>query len=151
MLSLALALVATGTLFTGCATSGDGLSEEQKQQMIDDTAVLLRSAARNGAMFAIEDDPGTSAWFNLAQQVLGTFLTGKDYSPAAFQQALITVPVKEFKNKWIKFAIFNVIDLYQIYWGRYVQGQVQNNETARKFLESVQDGFKQAVEASTTE
>lgn len=139
-------ILASGLLFSGCATTSSSTAA-QRTQMIDDTSVLLRSAARNGAMYAIEDDPGSARWFTFAHQALATFLTGKDYSPIAFQQALGQVPVKEFKQKWIKYAIYNVADLYQVYYGRYVLDKVQNSEVARKFLEAVQDGFKQATDA----
>lgn len=145
LLGLVCAL-ASGALFTGCATT-KGLTPEQQSQLVEDTAVILRSAARSGALFAMEDDPGTARWFAFSQQVLSTFLTGKDYSPAAFQKALNDIPVKELKQKWIKYAVYNVLDIYQLYYGRYVQGQVQNNERAKKFLEAIQDGFKQALEA----
>lgn len=140
--SLAIALVT----LTGCSTTGS-MTSAQRTQVIDDTAVLLRSAARNGAIFAIEDDPGSARWFKLAEQSLAAFVTGKDYSPALLQQALAGVPIKELKQKWIKYAVYNVVDLYQLYYGRYVQGNVQNNEVAKKFLEAIQDGFKQALEA----
>lgn len=144
-LGLALALAITSSMFmTGCATTGS-TTAAQKQQLIDDTAVTLRAAARNGAMMAIEDDPGSARWFAFSHQAIGAFLTGKDWSPMALQAALQSVPVKELKQKWIKYAVYNIIDLYQVFYGRYVQGQVQGNAIAKKFLEAIQDGFAQAL------
>lgn len=142
-LGLALLLAMFPTACVGPAATPD-----QKAQLIADTAVFLRSAARNGAMFAIDDDPNNAKWFVLAQTAISTFLTGKDYSPAAFQAAINTIPAQALKNKWVKYAVFNVVDLYQLYYGRYVQGVVEGNVYAKAFLEAVQDGFKQAVEAS---
>lgn len=142
---MGLAVLLAVAMYTpGCATTG--MTPAQQTQLIDDTAVLIHAAARNGAMFAIEDDPNTAKWFALAQQSIATFLTGTDYSPAAFQAALNNIPLGALKSKWIKYALYNVVDLYQLYYGRYVQSQVQSNEIAKKFLEAVQDGFKQALE-----
>ena len=130
-----LGLLAT----TGCETI------PVDPQTIDDTAIILRNAARNGAIFAIDDEPKTKPWFVFTQVALSTFLTGKDFTPGAFEKVMQTVPVSEFKSKYVKVASGTLIDLYELYYGRYVKGKIANNPIALKFLTAIQDGFAQAT------
>jgi hypothetical protein len=142
-LGLALLLAVTLVPITGCETTQDAV---QRAQIIDDTAILLRSAARNGAMLAIEDHPESAKYFELARAVIADFATGTDYSPDAFKAAM-QANIKQLNDKWVKFGVYNVTDLYELYYGRYVRDQVNGNVVANKFLNAIQEGFKQALES----
>jgi len=72
-------------------------------------------------------------------------LTGKDYSPAAFQQALLAIKIPGASDIWVQLAIGGVVDLYQVYFSQYVQGQVDGNYAAQALLIAVQNGFNQAL------
>lgn len=138
--------VAAPVALTGCGTFQGGGTNSQAQ--IDATALILQSTARVGALAAITPPSGSTnnaVYFNLAAETIGTFLTGKDYSPAAFQQALVDIKVPQANNIWVQIGIASVIDLYQIYYSQQVQGQVNGDPAAKAFLTAVQDGFNQAL------
>jgi hypothetical protein len=131
---------------TGCIAPGGGTNINTAQ--IDATALILQNAARVGAVAAITPPSGNTnnaVYFELAAQAIGTFLTGKDYSPAAFQQALIDIKVPQANNIWVQLGIGAVIDLYQVYFSQYVQGKVNGNFAAGTFLVAIQNGFNQAT------
>lgn len=132
---------------TGCVSPGGG-SGTNNQAQIDATALILQNAARAGTVAAITPPTGDTnnrAYFQLASQALGVFVTGKDYSPAAFQQALLDIKVPQANNVWVQLAIGATIDLYQVYFSQYVQGQVNGNMAAGTFLLAIQNGFNQAL------
>lgn len=139
--------VASPVALTGCGSlSGGGGTNSQAQ--IDATALILENSARTGAIVAMDPktgDPANAAYFQLASQAIGVFLTGTNYSPAAFQQALINVHVPQANNVWVQLGIGAVIDLYQVYFAQYVTGQVNGNVAAGTFLLAVQNGFNQAL------
>lgn len=124
-------------VLAGCATLPPG--------SIDTTAVILRGAARDGAVVAMQQDPGTKKYFQLASAVLSTFVTGKDYSPGAFQSALLAVDGPELQNPWVQIGMGTVIDLYQLYYGQYVQGKINGVADAKILLVAVQDGLNAAL------
>ena len=129
---------------TGCVTNNGTNNAAQ----IAAAALILQNTARSGALVAITPPTGNTnnaAYFSLAAQAIGTFLTGKDYSPAAFQQALIGVNAPGANDVWVQLGIGAVVDLYQVYFSQYVQGQVNGNATANAFLVAVQNGFNQAL------
>jgi hypothetical protein len=131
---------------TGCMTGPGGGTNNTAQ--IDATALILQNTARSGALAAITPPTGSTnniAYFQAASQAIGVFLTGKDYSPVAFQQALIAVKVPGADNLWVQLVIGAVIDLYQVYFSQYVQGQVNGNFAAGTFLLAIQNGFNQAL------
>lgn len=115
------------------------------QQAIDTTAIILRGAARDGAIVAMQDNPATKAYFELASEVLGTFLTGKDVTPGAFQTALLGIKLKELESPWVQIGLGTVIDLYQLYYGQYVKNKVNGDAYAKAFLVAIQDGFNMAL------
>lgn len=139
-------LLTTATVSTvGCATNGGGTNDTAQ---IDATALILQTAARSGAIAAITPptgDTNNAAYFQLAAQAIGVFLTGKDYSPAAFQQALININTPYATNVWVQLGIGAVIDLYQVYFSQYVSGQINGNFAAGTFLLAIQNGFNQAL------
>lgn len=144
-------LTAPVALTTGCVSPGgtNGTSTAQ----IDATALILENSARAGAVAAITPptgDTNNAAYFDLAAQAIGLFLTGQDYSPAAFQQALINVKTPRANDVWVQLGISAVIDLYQIYFSQYVQGQINGNFAAGTFLLAVQNGFNEALGKPTT-
>jgi hypothetical protein len=129
---------------TGCTT----LNNTNNTAQIDATALILKNAARLGAVAAITPPNGNTnnaAYFQLASQAIGAFLTGTDYSPAAFQKALIDVKAPGSDNVWVQLGVGTVIDLYQVYFGQYVKGQVNGNFAAVTFLTSIQSGFNEAL------
>lgn len=132
---------------TGCGILQGGGGTNNTAQ-IDATALILQSSARAGAVAAITPPTGNTnnrAYFELASQAIGVFITGKDYSPAAFQQALIDIKVPQANDVWVQLGIGAVIDLYQVYFSQYVQGQANGNFAAGTFLLSIQNGFNQAL------
>jgi hypothetical protein len=138
-LSAALSIVQTG-----CTTDANG-NTVIDTNTVDNTAIILRSAARDGAIIAIQDDPSSKGYFQLAATSISAFLTGKDYTPGSFQKALLVIDSKDLTNQWVQIGIGTTIDLYQLYYGQYVKGQVNSNEIARAFLTAIQDGFNQAL------
>jgi hypothetical protein len=59
--------------------------------------------------------------------------------------ALQAIPVKEVKDKWVKLAIGTAVDVYELYWSKYVKGEISKSYIAVKFLTAVQTGFAQAI------
>lgn len=141
--------VSAPVALTGCgALSGGSGTNANSQAQIDATALILQNSARAGAIAAITPPTGDTnniAYFQLASQSIGAFLTGTNYSPAAFQDALLKINVPQAKNVWVQLGIGAVIDLYQVYFSQYVQGQLNGNVAAGTFLLAVQNGFNQAL------
>jgi len=140
--------VSAPVAFTGCGALSGGGTGTNNQAQIDATALILQNSARVGAIAAITPptgDTNNAAYFKLASQSIGAFLTGTNYSPAAFQQALLQINVPQAKNVWVQLGIGAVIDLYQVYFSQYVQGQLNGNMAAGTFLLAVQNGFNQAL------
>jgi hypothetical protein len=140
---VAVTLTAPITL-TSCVTNNGTNNAAQ----IAAAALILQNTARAGATTAITPptgDTNNAVYFNLAAQAISTFLTGKDYSPTAFQAALTSINVPQLNNVWVQLGIGAVIDLYQVYFSQYVQGQVNGNATANAFLVAIQNGFNQAL------
>jgi len=132
---------------TGCGILGGGTSTNNIAQ-INAAALILQNIAQGGALAAITPPQGNTnnaAYFNAASQAIGLFLTGKDYSPAAFQQALLAIKIPGASDIWVQLAIGGVVDLYQVYFSQYVQGQVDGNYAAQALLIAVQNGFNQAL------
>lgn len=137
------------TTNTGCVhpSGTNGVS----QATIDATAVVLRGAARSGAIVAINPPNGNTnnaKYFSLAADTIGIFITGKDYTPESFQEALMKVGLPQ--NQWVQLGFGTVIDLYQLYYGQYVKDAVAGEPIALQFLAAVQDGFNQALGRPTT-
>jgi hypothetical protein len=118
------------------------------QGTIDATAVLLRNAARTGCIVATQPpngEPGNSAYFDLAAAAIGTFITQTNYTPGAFQEALMRVDGAALTNQWVQIGVGTLVDLYQLYWSSYIRGQVNGNAYAGVFLGTIQDGFNQCA------
>lgn len=138
LVALILAPVALTT--PGCTALGS-----ISQSTIDNTATVLRGAARDGAIVAIQKNPNTQKYFELAVVSLETFITGKDYSPGAFQKVLLSVTIPDKSDPYLQITIGTAIDLYQLYFGEYVKGKVNGDYAAKTFLVAIQDGFNQAL------
>ncbi len=133
---------------TGCGILGGGGTNTNNIVQINTAAQILQNIAQGGALAAITPPQGNTsnaAYFNAANQTIGLFLTGKDYSPAAFQQALLATKIPGGNDVWVQLAIGGVVDLYQVYFSQYVQGQVNGNYAAQALLIAVQNGFNQAL------
>ena len=138
---LAACLVPVTIVSTGCVTT----VTTNDQQVINATAVILRGAARDGAVVAMQDDPNTKQYFALAATALSAFVTGKDYSPGAFQAALLNIKSPALTNQWVQIGLGTVIDLYQLYYGQYVQNTVNSSAVAQAFITAIQDGLNEAL------
>lgn len=134
-------VITSGVVGSGCTTATGTVDPAT----INATAVVLRGAARDGAVIAIQNDAANRKYFELATGVIGTFLTGKDYTPGALQTALMKLDIPQLNNQWVQIGLGTVIDLYQLYYGQYVKSTVNGNEAAAAFLTAVQDGFNQAL------
>lgn len=146
LLGLAVCLApVTFTLAPMVFTTGCASVSNVDTNTINTTAIILRGAARDGAVIAMQENPETKKYFQLASQVLSTFITGKDYTPGAFQTALLNINVEELNNPWVQIGIGTVIDLYQLYFGQYIKGQVNGDLIAQAFITAVQDGFNMAL------
>lgn len=141
-LALLTLVAAPLTFTTGCQTPNGQVSD----QTLQDAAIVLRSAARGAALVAIEDKPGNARYVQLAVTVLDQFLVGDDYAPGALVKALEPV-LKEVSDMKVKLAINTVTDLYEVFYGRYVRGQVKGNTTAFLLLKYIRDGAQQALPA----
>jgi hypothetical protein len=149
----ALAAVFTLPVFlnTGCRALGGGGNGTNTNVVdntaIDAVAVILRGAARNGVIVAVTPPTGDTnnrQYFSLAANAIGEFVTGKDFSPTAFQQALLSIGVPD--SPYVQLGVGTVIDLYQLYFNIYVKGNLEKNAPiAVEFLTAVQDGFNQAL------
>lgn len=135
----AIAAIAALAIATGCANG-----PTVNQNTIDSTAVVLRGAARDGAIVAMQDNADTRRYFELAAASLETFLTGKDYTPGALQDLLMSITDQTY-NPWVQISAGTVIDLYQLYFGQYVKGSLDKSAIAKAFITAVQDGFNQAL------
>ena len=122
---------------TGCTTT----NSTNDQATIDAAAIILRGAARDGTVAAVQNDPNNRQYFALAATALSTFVTGKDYTPGAFQTALLALNAQQLTNQWVQIGIGTVIDLYQLYYGQYVKNAVDGNAVAVAFLTAIQDGI----------
>ena len=60
----------------GCSTTNTNVVTTNSQQVINAAALVLRGAAKAGALTAIADDPASKAYFQLAAAGLGTLVTG---------------------------------------------------------------------------
>jgi len=141
----ATVLLPSLTLTTGCNMLSGSSTNSVDTNTINATAIILRAAAQDGAVIAMQDDPTTKQYFELATVAMSTFLTGKDYSPAAFQTALLALNVPALTNAWVQIGLGTVIDLYQLYFGQYAQNAVNGNEIASAFITAIQDGFNAAL------
>lgn len=132
-------------LFTGCATtSTGGKGIVMDAQTIQDSAVILRNAARDAAALAIQQNPQNKPYVTLAVATLNTFLVGSDYTPGALTAALTPI-VKQVKDVRISLAINTVTDVYEVFYGRYAKQQIAGNVTANLFLTALRDGAAQAL------
>lgn len=132
---------------TGCVMRG-GTND---QAAIDASSALLRNAARTGAIAAITPPSGNTnnvVYFALASQAIDTFLTGQDYTPGAFQNALMKINSPYLNNVWVQLAVGGVVDLYQVYYSQYVKDQINGNAYATQFLSAVKQGFDEATGAA---
>jgi hypothetical protein len=162
-LKLRLALVTTGffalivpflittltvvpVALTGCTTSSGGTTNNNVA--IQAAATIIQNTAYDGAIIALTPPQGetnNAVYFQAANQAIGLFLTGNDYSPATFQADLVAINVPGATNVWVQLAIGAVVDLYQVYYSQYVEGQVNGNYAAQAILTGVQNGINQAL------
>ncbi len=142
-----LVSLAPVVLTTGCVSPGGAGTNVVNQGTIDATAVLLKGAAQAGALAAIQNDKGNAKYFELAADSISTFLTTTNYTPGAFQNALMGVIGNSgaLTNAYVTIGIGTVIDLYQLYYGQYVKGQINGNAYAGEFLTAIQNGFYMAL------
>lgn len=146
--SLLAASLLVSVSTTGCGTFISGGGGTNNSAQINATALILQNAAYSGALAAITPPTGNSnnaPYFSLASQAIGAFVTGQNFSPAALQQALISIKAPQATNLWVQLGIGTVIDLYQVYFSQYVQGQTGSNTTAVVFVTAIQAGFNQAL------
>lgn len=144
IIAMVALFAATLTLPTGCGTVPPA-----DQGVIDATAAVLRGAARDGAVVAITPPTGNTnnaVYFNLAANAISTFVTGKDYTPGALQNALMGINVPQLNDPYVRVGIGTVVDLYQLYYGIYALPNLKTNApVALEFLTAIQDGFNQAL------
>lgn len=129
---------------TGCSTTGS----TNNTAAIQAAAMILQNTTADAALVAMTPPQGetnNAAYFSAANQAIGLFLTGNDYSPTTFQADLVAIQVPGATNVWVQLAIGAVIDLYQVYWSQYVDGQVNGNYAAAALLTGVQNGLNQAL------
>jgi hypothetical protein len=161
ILAPVLALLALSvSLFTGCTTTagnstGGVTSTNQPppvitQQTLNDASIVLRSAARNAAALGIQNNADNRKYVQLAVTTLDTFLTGNDYTPGALVKALEPV-VKQVKDLRVALAVNTVTDMYEVFFGRYVKGQIANaaNGNALLFLTALRQGASEALDLTT--
>jgi hypothetical protein len=134
------------SMFTGCVTTPGTTGIDP--QAIKDSAVILKNAARDASALAIGENPDNAKIVNLVVTGLDTFLLGTDYTPGALTKA-ISPMVKEVKDVKVNLAINTVLDLYQVYYGRYVKQQIAANDNAVLFLTSLRDGASQGLSIAT--
>lgn len=129
---------------TGCVSP----PSTNSQQVIDATSMILENTARAGALAAITPPTGNTnnaVYFKLASTAIGTFLTGQNFTPGALQDALMKLNVPQLNDVWVQLAVGGIIDLYTVYYGQYVEGQVNGNLYAGAFLQAIQRGFNEAL------
>jgi hypothetical protein len=143
LLALVAASVLSLSFLAGCKTTPDGSSGITPQQ-IQDSGVVLKNLARSTSLLAIEKDQDNRKYVGLAVDALDTFLVGTNYSPGLLSTRLEVV-FKEVRDVKIQIAMNSALDLYEIYYGRYVRDQVSGNETARILLTSLRDGAHEAM------
>lgn len=111
--------------------------------VIGSVSLVLHGAALAGTSMAIQSDPNNKQYFQLAAQALGALATGRDYTPAAFQAALLNV--SGVTNLWVSLVVGSLTDSYQFYFASYVQGTVNGNAYAKAFIGAIEDGTNEAL------
>lgn len=139
-------LMISVSMFTGCATTPGTTGIDP--QAIKDSAVILKNAARDASALAIAENAGNAKVVNLIVTGLDTFVVGTDYTPGALTKAISPL-VKEVKDVKVNLAINTVLDLYEVYYGRYVKSQIAANENAVLFLTALHDGASQGLALAT--
>jgi len=146
---LSLASIITASVFEACTTMPPGSNQPPSQANIDAAAVVLRGVARAGALAAITPPTGqtnNAAYFAAASDALGTFISRTNYTPGALQQDLLSINVPVLHDVYVQIAIGSVVDLYQLYYGQYVQSNLASNApVVVEFATAIQDGFNQAL------
>lgn len=140
---LTLVLLSVGLFTPGCVTGPDG-TPTITQTDLDNAAVVLRTAARGAAVFAIEDDKDNAQYIRLSVTILDTFITGDAYKPSELADALEPV-LKQAQDPKVKLAINTAIDLYEIFLDRYVRGEFSKQAVAKQFVTALRDGAASAL------
>lgn len=123
----------------GCST----LSTSQTQTL-EQSAVILRSAARGAAVLAISENPANVAKVRAAVTSLDALLVSGNFDSAAVL-AVFDPLIKQIQKPEIRLAVGTTLDLYQLLIGRYVVGQVNSNPVAKSLLQALRDGGQQAL------
>jgi hypothetical protein len=149
LVTVAIAL-ALGSL-TGCGSLSNGPSGQTSvdTNLIDKTAVVLRTTTTDLAIIAIEKDKNAASYFRLAASVIDKLLDGGDLSPVTLRKAISGIPVKELQSATARVAITTVLGSYEIYWGDYVRGKIGANYAAATLLKAVKDGISGALPADS--
>lgn len=135
VLALSLGLL----LGSGCTT----LTTTQ-QQTLDQTAAVLRGAARGVAVLAIADNPDNTAKVKAAVTTLDALILSGNYDSPSVLTAFDPL-IKQIAKPEVRLAVGTTLDLYQIFVGRYVVGQVNGNPVAKQLLTALRDGGAQAL------
>jgi hypothetical protein len=144
LLALALAIVPLSLTTTGCVTGPDGRTSVDTN-VIDKTAIVLRTTVTDLALIAVEKDRNAASYFQLANAVIDKLLDGGDLSPVTVRKALEAVPIKELQGTYAKVAIATALGSYEIYWGDYIRGKIGANYAAATLLRAVKDGITFAI------
>lgn len=128
-------------------TTTTNIVNQVDPQTLANAAIILRSTARSAAVLGIQESPDAKKYIQLAVVTLDQFIVGTDYTPGALLEALQPV-LKEVREPLVALAINTSLDLYEVFWGRYVKNKIRANENAHLFLTSLRDGAKSALEIS---
>lgn len=139
---LVLVLALSFSLFTGCQTA-----QPVDPQSIQDSAVILKVAAKNTALLALRENEGNRQYIKLSVAALDTFVVAGKYAPGDLVTAFKPI-VKEAQNTKIETAANTVLDLYEVFYGRYVKQKLATNN-AIVFLNALRDGAAAALEVTS--
>ena len=143
---IAISVAATSSLMTGCSTTGGsttpGTIDTNKLQK---GAILLKSTVSSSVIVATDKDTNAVVYIKMVGGLLDAIIGGTDYTPAKIEKAISELNIKELKKPEARIAINTVLSLYEIYYGDYVRGRLEGNQTALVLLGAIRDGINQGL------
>lgn len=139
----AIAVAVTSSL-TGCATTGGtpGVIDTNK---LAKGAILLKTTVSSSIIVATEKDTNAVTYIKMVGGLLDAIIGGTDFTPQKLEKALSELNIKELKKPEARIAINTVLGLYEIYYGDYVRGRLEGNQTALVLLRAIRDGINQGL------
>lgn len=127
---------------TGCVTTGSGpINTNQLYK----GAAILKMTVSASVVVATEKDTNAITYIRLIGGVLDAVISGTDYTPGTLSKAITALNIKQLQTPEARIAINTALGLYEIYYGDYVSGKINSNQTALVLLQAIKDGINQGL------